>query len=218
MANHGWLDRVQHIKLRVKVVLKQQLICPASLVACSVIHGLVIVDRDCVNVVNWADEVIEVMVSQAPFNQLTWLWSDPVTFEAYGQLDLFTILLSETACFGEECSLILEMLLEAPPMVFFFGVEINLVSRHMLTKAKYPQLFGDCGRDYFLQRVDSMTRAKLPGMTVMGERHILELGFECDLSDKRYGAEVSALKWELLAGVLQYALDIEWQGSHSQQL
>lgn len=90
MADDRRTQRSQHLVLGVEVVGKELLVgwAPATVAAGFVVQGGVVVDGDGVDVVDGADEEVELVRGEEAFDQRLGRGPDPVDFDADEELDL----------------------------------------------------------------------------------------------------------------------------------
>jgi len=99
MPHNPRLQRGQHLKLRIEIILKQPLVRAASGLARLSVHGPVIIDRDLVHMMHRADKEVRLRDRHQRAHQGRSRRADPLALEADYDGDAIAVLVAEPRCF-----------------------------------------------------------------------------------------------------------------------
>ena len=88
VAHNRRSERLQHLELRVEIVLEQPLVRTTRLISSLLVHRTVEIDRYRMRMVHGTDEEIEGILGEDALHQLQCGWTDILRFEADQDLDL----------------------------------------------------------------------------------------------------------------------------------
>lgn len=108
MADHEGLQLLEHVELRVEIVLEEPLVRSTGNFPRLGVHGPIVVDRDRVDVMHGSDEEFKGKPRQGLLDEGERRRTDPVDLESDQDLDLRGVFVAQPRRLAEECGFVFD--------------------------------------------------------------------------------------------------------------